>query len=147
MKKVITCQFDAHREEIRLVRWQVFVHELGIPEELEFGDDETHYLHVLAYVDDEAVATGRIAPSGQIGRVAVLKGFRRAGFGRRVMRCLENAAREEGLSEVYLAAQIDSIPFYLAQGYLSEGETYLEVGIPHQQMRKNVLAFKDEVSP
>ena len=139
MKKVITCQFEQFREEIRLVRWHVFVSELGIPEAFEFKDDERDFLHVLAFVDEEVVATGRVDATGHIGRVAVLKSFRKAGFGRRVMRCLENAARDDGLSEVFLAAQVDVIPFYQRLGYQAEGEPFMEVGIPHQYMRKNIL--------
>ena len=36
-------------------------------------------------------------------------------------------------------AQHSAKAFYLAQGYLPEGEVFMEAGIPHQKMTKQIV--------
>ena len=67
--------------------------------------------------------------------MAVLKGWRGQGAGKAMLRQLIDAARERGLREVALSAQVQAVEFYRAEGFAPEGAVYEEAGIPHQAMR------------
>lgn len=134
--------YTDYQQAIRQIRTQVFVHEQAVPEALEYDDRDCQCRHVLAFDDLNAVATGRIDldNEGKIGRVAVLAEHRNHGIGVEVMHALHRIARRAGLSSVYLNAQLTAKAFYLAQGYLPEGEEFMEAGIPHQAMVKRIDA-------
>ncbi|UCH53107.1 MAG: GNAT family N-acetyltransferase [Pseudomonadota bacterium] len=121
---------------LRAVREAVFVREQYVPATLEWDGADEEALHVLA-LDDEAnaIGTGRLLPSGRIGRMAVLAAWRGRGVGRALLGELLRAARERGHAEVLLSAQTSAVTFYRSAGFRAEGEVYIEAGIPHQRMR------------
>ena len=124
------------RGDLMLVRRAVFVVEQRIPESEEIDDSDPVCRHALAIAaDGTVIGTGRLAPSGKIGRIAVLPAHRRQGIGAAVVRHLVNQATELGLGEVYLHAQADSVDFYGRLGFRAEGPIFDEVGIPHRRMR------------
>jgi predicted GNAT family N-acyltransferase len=45
-------------------------------------------------------------------------------------------AKERGMREVVLNAQIQASAFYERHGFLAEGESFLDAGIAHLRMRK-----------
>ncbi len=111
--------------------------EQSVPLDLEWDGRDPEYTQVLAYTPGgEAVGTARMSSAGQIGRMAVLAGWRRSGVGSALLAELLTVAREEGLSEVYLNAQTGALDFYMHHGFLAEGEVFLEAGIPHRRMRR-----------
>jgi len=120
----------------RVVRDAVFIAEQGIDEALEHDERDALTDHVVLFADPIPVATGRIDRDGKIGRVAVLKSYRRRGFGHRVMKALEAQARQLGLAKVYVHAQSTVVPFYLGLGYRPLGKEMMEAGIPHRFMEK-----------
>ena len=127
------------REEAQRVRFTVFVDEQRVPAELEMDEHDAVSIHALAYTKiggtPRAVGTGRLLPDGHIGRMAVLKEWRGRGVGRELLRALMQRARERGDREVVLAAQVQAMPFYAAEGFKPEGPVYVEAGIDHQDMR------------
>ena len=72
----IICDYESHAEDICAIRYEVFVGEQNVPEELEIDGLDDEAKHVLAYVDALPIGTGRILNDGHIGRVAVLKNYR-----------------------------------------------------------------------
>ncbi|TKB87265.1 MAG: GNAT family N-acetyltransferase, partial [Nitrospira sp.] len=59
---------------IRAIRETVFIHEQGVPVELEWDGLDLSCAHVLAWNDrEEAIGTARMQQNGTIGRMAVLK--------------------------------------------------------------------------
>ncbi|MCP5143306.1 MAG: GNAT family N-acetyltransferase [Gammaproteobacteria bacterium] len=130
---VVPADFAGLRERLIAIRKQVFVAEQGIPLEIELDERDVHCRHVLVVADGTDVGTGRIdiERGGRIGRVAVLKTWRRRGVGEAVMQGLHDIARAAGLARVYCHAQESAVPFYLSLGYQAEGESFLEVGIVH----------------
>ena len=136
-------------EEMRLaldVRRRVFIEEQRVPESLEIDEHDgdprtaTTAAHVLVLAGDEAVATGRLLPAHEdgrahIGRVAVLEAHRRSGYGRAVMDALHALAREQGIHDITLAAQLHAIEFYERLGYVLRGDDiFLDAGIEHRWM-------------
>jgi predicted GNAT family N-acyltransferase len=133
--EVRTAEWPADAEAVAAIRRVVFVEEQGVPVEIEWDGRDAECTHALALVNREPVGTGRLMPTGKVGRLAVLATSRRHGIGSRLLRHLVELARARGLREVYLHAQVDAIPFYLAHGFVAEGPEFLEAGITHRRMR------------
>lgn len=125
------------------LRERVFVHEQGVPAELERDEHDAEAQHVVLLDGDEAVATGRVrlvAPGlAKVERVAVDGGWRGGGLGRRVMAALEARARTLGAEVVRLAAQEEAIPFYERLGYAADGERFMDAGLPHRWMARALV--------
>ncbi len=120
------------------LRHEVFVVEQRVPEELERDDLDAVSDHVIALLDGDVVGTGRLLPSGTVGRMAVAESARGQGVGAAVLECLEECARERGHGVVELHAQLYAAGFYDKAGYTPYGEVYLEAGIEHVSMRKEL---------
>ncbi len=124
------------------VRMRVFVAEQSVPAEEELDDEDATATHVIARQNELVVGTGRllIRAEGtcQIGRMAVDQPWRRQGVGGQLLLYLEQEARSQGMSQVMLHAQEYVKDFYAAHGYLERGELFLEAGIPHIEMRKEI---------
>ena len=88
------------------------------------------------------MGTGRLVwrddGSALIGRMAVDAQWRRKGVGGEILKFLEDAARKQGLTRSVLHAQEYVKSFYAAHGYQQHGDTFLEVDIPHVEMRKKL---------
>ena len=69
----IICDYESNTEDICAIRYEVFVDEQKVPEELEIDGLDNEAKHILAFVDGLPIGTGRILNDGHIGRVAVLK--------------------------------------------------------------------------
>jgi predicted GNAT family N-acyltransferase len=137
---VRTATWQDDRDELMFVRRRVFIEEQGIPESEEMDEADPGCRHALAYAaDGELAGTGRLAPGGKIGRIAVLPQYRRAGVGSAIVVHLVNQATELGLAQVYLHAQADSVDFYGRLGFRAEGPLFDEVGIPHRCMRRGAV--------
>jgi predicted GNAT family N-acyltransferase len=135
--KVLAATWQDDQQQLMSVRRRVFVEEQGIPESEEMDDMDPSCRHALAYTNSGDLAgTGRLSPSGKIGRIAVLPACRRQGIGASIVVHLVNQATELGLPQVYLHAQADSVGFYERLGFLAEGPVFDEVGIPHRRMRR-----------
>lgn len=135
--KVQAATWQDDREQLVSVRRRVFVEEQGIPESEELDEMDPGCRHALAFTaTGDLAGTGRLAPSGKIGRIAVLSCYRRGGIGAAIVTHLVNQATELGLPQVYLHAQADSVGFYERLGFRAEGPVFDEVGIPHRRMRR-----------
>lgn len=119
------------------LRRHVFVDEQGVPAELEHDALDALSRHVLAVdADGQAVGTGRIAPDGRIGRLAVRADRRGHGIGDAMLRALLDAARDGGLRATYLHAQLQAMTLYARAGFVAEGPRFEEAGILHRTMRR-----------
>ncbi|MFI9120871.1 GNAT family N-acetyltransferase [Streptomyces bikiniensis] len=141
---------DADREACFGVRREVFVEEQGVPRELEYDTYDATAVHVLAVrADGLPLGTGRLlhgadalgrtggdASVGSLGRLAVAKAARGLGVGAALVRGIEDAARERGLTAVDLHAQTHALGFYERLGYEAYGSEFPDAGIPHRAMRK-----------
>lgn len=122
------------------IRRRVFIEEQGVPEQLEWDGQDASARHVLARLSAQAVASGRLLNSGQIGRMAVLPEWRQRGIGSAVLAELLDVARRAGLSEVFLHAQLSAQGFYARHGFVSEGSVFDDAGIAHITMRRRLNA-------
>jgi predicted GNAT family N-acyltransferase len=117
------------------VRRQVFIEEQQVPEALEWDGEDPAAQHWLAEIEGRAVGTVRLREGGHIGRMAVLEEQRRRGIGSMLLATAIAAAREQGLAEVHLHAQVHALGFYARHGFAAIGAEFIDAGIPHREMR------------
>jgi predicted GNAT family N-acyltransferase len=128
---------DWSRDQMALqaVRRIVFVAEQEVPEALEWDGLDTDAVHMLAEdADGRAIATARLLPSGQIGRMAVLRTHRGRGIGRALLLRLLEIGAAGDYPPPFLNAQVTALDFYRRAGFEPEGEVFDEAGIPHRRM-------------
>jgi predicted GNAT family N-acyltransferase len=128
------------QEALKAIRKSVFIDEQHVPEELEWDDRDTECTQFLLTADSVPVATARLTPEGQIGRMAVLKDFRGKGFGSRLLAAVVEQAKHAGHKQVFLHAQVSVIEFYQAHGFTAYGDLFIDAGIEHRSMK---LLFDD----
>jgi len=134
---ITRCRWQGNAQQLASIRRHVFIEEQQVPEELEWDDFDHSAQHVLAKsIDGVSIATGRIKDDGHIGRMAVLKSYRYQGIGSAVLSALLEIAIKLKLKRVYLHAQVSAIPFYEKQGFICEGDEFLDAGIAHKSMYK-----------
>lgn len=130
------------RAALHALRHQVFVVEQAVPAALERDDEDAAAEHVVALRDGVVVATGRLLLTGDgsagIGRMAVDEAHRGHGLGAAVLTRLEQRAAELGRAVVELHAQVSARGFYERAGYTAVGPVYLEAGLEHVDMRKQL---------
>ncbi|MBT2504611.1 GNAT family N-acetyltransferase [Streptomyces sp. ISL-98] len=132
------------------VRKEVFVVEQEVPADIEYDAYDAEAVHVLAVTGEGLpLGTGRLLYGaaavgktggdesvGSLGRLAVSRAARGLGVGAALVRAIEDAARERGLSAVDLHAQTHATGFYERLGYVVYGPEFPDAGIPHQAMRR-----------
>ncbi|MEC6907925.1 GNAT family N-acetyltransferase [Photobacterium piscicola] len=125
---------DANKENIRLVREQVFIQEQQIDPEIEFDGLDTQAVHVLVVDGEQPLGTGRILANGHIGRIAIMQAARGQGLGVKVVRALVEYAKQQGYPKVDLGAQTHAVDFYRKLGFIPYGDEFIEANITHQAM-------------
>ena len=136
MIEVKSVSFAKDEANIRFIRNTVFSCDQGIDPELDFDGNDSEAVHAIAFVDGNAVGTGRLLDDGHIGRVAVLARYRGMGVGSEIIDFLVAVAARSGYSRVYLGSQKQACNFYTKRGFTPYGDVYTEVTIEHQLMEK-----------
>jgi predicted GNAT family N-acyltransferase len=127
--------WDRDRTAIAAVRREVFIVEQCVPEHLEWEEEDARHHWFVAETRLGVIGIARLTDQGRIGRMAVRRPFRGKGVGRALLEAALAAARDVGMTEVFLSAQVQAMGFYARQGFSAEGEEYLDAGIPHRTMR------------
>jgi len=128
--------WEEDKPALQMIRREVFIHEQQVPEEMEwdeFDDSSTHFVCIL---ENKIIATARLKPDGQIGRMAVLQDYRNQGYGNKLLVFVIQTARDKNLKKLYLHAQVNAIPFYEKQGFTVCSDIFYEANIPHREMSK-----------
>lgn len=129
------------RDAAYAVRVRVFHEEQGISLADEFDEHDRTAVHVLATYEGQPVGTARllVSPShARIGRMAVLPDYRRRGIGAAIMQHMLRLAQRRGHRRIILHAQVQAVPFYTSLGFKALGEEFLEDGIVHVCMRREI---------
>ncbi|MFY0252683.1 GNAT family N-acetyltransferase [Chitinophaga sp. 30R24] len=74
----------------------------------------------------------------QLRQMAVSPDMQGKGIGRDIVSFAEQYAHENGFNVLTLHARKVATGFYQKLGYETCGEEFIEVGIPHYEMRKNL---------
>jgi ElaA protein len=126
------------------LRSEVFIVEQNCVYQDIDGKDEKA-LHVLGYYDGTIAAYCRLFAPGDyfeqssIGRVVIGTAFRDRKWGHILMRTaihgVEDHFKQHG---IVISAQLYLKRFYESHGFAQTGEEYLEDGIPHIRMVRNL---------
>ena len=121
------------------IRMEVFVREQNVPLDIEMDEFDQTSTHYLARLESAPAATARMRVdtdgTAHIERVAVRQGQRGNGIGLALMQHLIQRLRNHPqVARIVLSAQIQALPFYEKLGFVAQGETYDEAGIPHRKM-------------
>ena len=125
------------------LRSEVFVVEQDCVYQDVDGKDQKA-LHIIGKKGDKIVGYTRVFKPGDyfkessIGRVVVSKNERHLNYGEQLMKAsIEAIEANFNTKEIKLSAQKYLEKFYNNLGFITEGEPYLEDGIPHIAMVKN----------
>ncbi len=131
--------WNESKQALSFIRKTVFIKEQKVPEDLEWDEFDEQCMHILVTDNHHSpIACGRIKPDGHIGRMAVLKAYRKMGIGTAILKALLNSAAEQNITAVFLHAQITAISFYEKLGFEISSKTFLDANIPHKTMRKKL---------
>jgi predicted GNAT family N-acyltransferase len=127
----------------RPVREKVFVEEQSVSRDLEWDEWDEASDHAVALdPGGNPIGTARLLPDGRIGRMAVLKEWRRRGVGGALLAAVLDRARERSMERSVLHAQTHAAGFYRRFGFSERGEEFLEAGIPHVEMTLDLFPLK-----
>ena len=127
----------------RTIRQSIFIEEQKFSNEFDSIDD--YATHILCYLDGKLCGYARIYSEDDkstfhLGRVCVVKDYRKMKLGSKIMNKAEEVAIKKGATKIELSAQCRVIPFYNSLGYTTEGEEYLDEWCPHIKMVKHLVS-------
>lgn len=133
--------FNEMPDDAMMIRKTVFIEEQGFKE--EFDEIDKIAKHLIIYHDGKAVGVARYFSEDNpneyhVGRVAVLKEYRKYGYGKKIMELILKDLKNIGAKTAVLSAQCTAQGFYQKCGFTAVGETYLDEHCPHIKMIKNI---------
>lgn len=128
--------------QLRALRSEVFIKEQGISPVDEWDEQDTIASHYLVSMHNTPIACARLMAHNscaKIGRVAVLKPYRRQKIATQLLQYIINNAKKTSLNSLYLDAQLQAISLYEALGFIAENTIFLDAGIQHKRMHLNLM--------
>ena len=126
--------------KILQLRSEVFVVEQDCVYQ-DIDDADPYAVHQLMFKEDKLAAYARILPPGSyfeqlsIGRIVTASQFRRTGLGHQLMKeAIDYCQVNFSDLPIKISAQQYLIKFYKSHQFQTQGEGYLEDGIPHIAM-------------
>jgi predicted GNAT family N-acyltransferase len=123
------------------LRHEVFCVEQGVPEREEIDGRDHEGLHLAAMAGDELVGTCRllfVGPTVQFSRLAVRSSARRQGIATALLELADTETRAGGARRLVLHAQTYAQRLYERAGYVPRGRVFIEAGIEHVAMEKQL---------
>lgn len=132
MDIVLTRVGDRYYEETVRLRQRILRDPLGLVLDTTGDHERTFFVAV-----EDGHVIGTVALAGHRLRAMAVEAQAR-GIGRRLVERLEEEARARGVARIELHARETARGFYAKLGYVAEGETFIEVTIPHVKMWKTL---------
>jgi predicted N-acetyltransferase YhbS len=124
------------------LRWRILRQPLGLARDAVSFPFEVESLHLVALDGARVVGCVLFHPegseTGRLFQMAVEPDRQGTGLGTRLVRALEAEVARRGFREIILHARDTAVGFYARLGYAPFGPPYVEVGIPHQNMRRSL---------
>jgi predicted GNAT family N-acyltransferase len=123
------------------LRERIFCGEQGVSFEADQDGRDPEATHIVAVDDGEVIGTCRLlfrGPVARLGRLAVERDRRGDGIGAEILAEADRIASEAGSESIALPAQTYALPLYERAGYETYGPTFVEEGIEHVAMEKQL---------
>jgi predicted GNAT family N-acyltransferase len=123
------------------LRERIFCGEQGVSFEADQDGRDPEATHIVAVDDGLVIGTCRLlfrGPVARLGRLAVERDRRGDGIGAELLAEADRIASEAGSESIALHAQTYALPLYERAGYTTYGPTFVEEGIEHVAMEKQL---------
>ncbi len=139
--KIIDYGSPEYQQMLKL-RHEILRKPLGI----SFSEDELkkekENLLVAAYDDDEMLGCCMLVKNSdtsmRLRQMAVIDNLQGKGIGKALTLFVENLARDRECKSIMMHARKDTIGFYEKMGYKVTSDEFIEIGIPHCVMEKDL---------
>jgi len=128
-------------DRVLAIRHEVFCNEQGVPAREELDGRDRDAVHLVAIAGDDVLATCRllfVGPTVQFSRLAVRNSARRNGIARALLKLADDEGRAAKARRLVLHAQTYARSLYEAAGYEPCGRVFMEAGIEHIAMEKQL---------
>ncbi|AXI08808.1 GNAT family N-acetyltransferase [Oceanobacillus zhaokaii] len=132
---------DNELQQAYKVRMEVFVNEQKVPEEIEIDEHEDAATHFIGYEGAKPIAASRlrfVEEYGKLERICILKDYRGKSHGMEIINAMESVIIDKGYKQAKLNAQTQAEGFYQKLGYDTVSGDFLDAGIPHVTMIKQL---------
>ena len=102
--------------------------------ENELDSFEEESIHIIGYDKNMYLLHVRdldLITTQKVERVAILKPYRKDGYGKTMMHAIERFAKDKGYNQLVLNAQVQAQGFYEKLGYIQTGPVFIEENIDH----------------
>jgi len=138
---IIKVTKDQELKDAYYVRQKVFVEEQNVSLEEEMDQFDEIATHLVGYEDNLPVVASRLRfvdGYGKLERICVLKEYRGHGYGKQMIQHMEQEVKQQGYGKSKLNAQTQALDFYKDLGYKVVSEEFMDAGIPHVTMTKEL---------
>lgn len=132
-------------KEALAIRNEVFTIEKGVPKDIEvdwLDNLNTNCDHFLIIYKENNVGAFRCYKidddTVKIQRFCLLSKYRHLGIGREVLNKLTSYYQKEDKKKIILDAKYSVYPFYEKSGYKKVSDIFIEAGIEHVKMEKDI---------
>lgn len=137
---MITFKRTKTNKDADSIRQAVFLQEQGFSTEFDPIED-AKFEYIIAYDNDKPIGLVRmriIDGKAILGRLAVLKEYRKQKIGQQLVKQVEAYFLTQGINQLHLHAQQPVMPFYEKLGYTAYGEFEMDEFMPHCWMKKEI---------
>lgn len=137
--KVVSNDFEM--EQVLSIRKTVFVEEQLVSIDIEIDEFENTATHFLLLKNKKPIGASRTREVDgyiKMERVCILQNERKEGAGAFLMKFMHDYCKEKGYIKSKLNSQKHAEPFYKKLGYETVSDEFLDAGIPHVTMIKNL---------
>lgn len=131
-----------HYHAVVALRQHVLRSPLGLTYTPDQLAQDAHDRQFVALQGDQLVGGVMLhaqdATTAKLRQFVVTPSLQGFGIGSRLLRLFEQAARESGYTQVVLSARETATNFYRKHGYETQGERYLQIGLPHVMMQRKL---------
>jgi len=136
---------SAELEKCLEIRKKVFIEEKNVPPEIE--NDKFDCIceeceHFIVYYGNSPVGTVRMRfideNTVKLQRFCFIKEYRGLGLGSKTVDFIESRYKSLGKSKIVIEAKYSVSPFYEKCGYRKVSDIFLEVGVEHVNMEKDI---------
>lgn len=119
------------------IRQKVFVQEQNVAPEIEYDEYEKEASYLLLFYNELPIGTARWRETEKgikLERFALLQEFRNKGLGSVLLReILKDVIPLQ--KTIYLHAQVTAVNYYEREGFVKEGDIFVEADIEHYLMK------------